>query len=401
LRAALAAPTGKAAARLTESIRQRLDIVERETGGRARAPAEAQTLHRLLGYSPRTDTFSHGEADPLDDDLVIVDEASMVDVLMLDALLRALRPGAGLMLVGDHNQLASIDAGDVLGALSRTALAAAPGSPLRRSVTRLEKSWRFELQPAIGTLANAILAGDADATLRACADAATPQVRIRPPAPSTDALLDPIVPNLERCLAARSPEALLDALESFRLLAPEREGRMGVHGINAAVERWLARHGHPVHEPWYHGRPVLVTANDYTTGVFNGDLGVVWREGGNVVVQLRGSDGAARPIAPVRLPSVETAWAMTVHKAQGSEFDDVLVVVPETASRVMNRELLYTAVTRARRGVTIVGSDGAIRSAVARSTGRTSGLAARLAELAAPAPLRRSAAQPAPEPPLS
>jgi exodeoxyribonuclease V alpha subunit len=125
---------------------------------------------------------------------------------------------------------------------------------------------------------------------------------------------------------------------------------------------------------------VLVTANDYATGVFNGDLGVVWREAGSVVVHFRG-DGATRAIAPVRLPSVETAWAMTVHKAQGSEFDDVLVVVPESDSRVMSRELLYTAVTRARRGVTIVGSGGAIRSALGRSTGRTSGLAARMAEL--------------------
>jgi exodeoxyribonuclease V alpha subunit len=385
LRIALAAPTGKAAARLTESIRRELDRLEHGDGARTSARIEARTLHRLLGYSPRTDTFRSNQTDPLDDDLVIVDEASMVDVLVLDALLRALKPGARVVLVGDHNQLASVEAGDVLGELCRAALSAAPGSSLHQSITVLTTSWRFAEQPAIGTLAAAILVGDADAVFRACSDRATPQVRMMPPAESTDALLDSIVPNLERCLSAASPDELLDALDSFRILAPEREGRLGVQGINDAVERWLARRGHPVHEPWYHGRPVLVTANDYATGVFNGDLGVVWREAGTSLVHFRSGAGTTRSIAPVRLPSVQTAWAMTVHKAQGSEFQDVLVVVPEHESRVMSRELLYTAVTRAQRGVTVIGSLGAVKSAIGRSAGRTSGLGARMAELFKPA----------------
>jgi exodeoxyribonuclease V alpha subunit len=244
----------------------------------------------------------------------------------------------------------------------------------------LTKSWRFELHPAIGALAEAILAGDVNAMQNVCSDAATPEVRTLAPVSNTDALLEPVVPHLERCLAAQSPTELLEALDTFRLLAPEREGRLGVQGINDAVERWLSRRGHAVHDEWYHGRPVLVTVNDYAAGVFNGDIGVVWREAGEVSVYFPGSDGAMRAISPLRLPSVGTAWAMTVHKAQGSEFDDVLVVVPDHDSRVMNRELLYTAVTRARRGVTIVGSSSALRSAVARSTGRTSGLEARLRE---------------------
>ncbi len=381
-RIALAAPTGKAAARLTESIRQRMDEVARESGVRGEMPAEARTLHRLLGYSPQTDTFRSNASDPLDDDLVIVDEASMMDVLMLDALLRALKPGARLMLVGDHNQLASVDAGDVLGALCRSAQREHAGTPLFDSVKWLETSWRFREHPAIGELAQAILAGDSDAVFAVCENPALPEVGMRPIAPTTEALLEPLVPALGRCLAADSPHALLGALDALRILAPEREGRMGVYSINAAVERWLARRGHAVQEQWYHRRPVLVTANDYATGVYNGDVGVVWRDGasGRVAVYFRTNEGTVRAIAPSRLPLVETAWAMTVHKSQGSEFDHVLVVVPEGESRVMSRELLYTAVTRARRGVTIMASTAAVRQAIARRSARTSGLEARLHE---------------------
>jgi len=171
---------------------------------------------------------------------------------------------------------------------------------------------------------------------------------------------------------------LLDALEAFRLLAPEREGPRGVRGLNLTVERWLSRSGQSMSDPWYHGRPVLVTANDYSTRVFNGDIGVVWRSEGRVSVHFRSRDGSIRAIAPGRLPAVETAWAMTVHKSQGSEFDDVVVVLPADESRVMSRELLYTAVTRARRTVTIVGTESALRAAIAQRTERTSGLGARL-----------------------
>lgn len=373
----LAAPTGKAAARLTESIRERIAEHAAAQTVPAAMPTEASTLHRLLKYSPRSDTYKRSGSDPLDDDLIIVDEASMVDVLMLDAMLRAIKPGGRLLLVGDHHQLASVDTGDALGALCRAADSGAANA-LTARVTTLTRSWRFEKQPAIGALATAILQGDADALHRACT--MDPAVRLVPPPTSADALLEPVVPHLERCLAADSPDALLSAFESFRLLAPEREGRLGVQGINASVERWLAHHGHAVHDVWYHRRPVLVTANDYSTNVFNGDLGVVWREQGDVSVYFRAIDGGIRRVAPVRLPAVETAWAMTVHKSQGSEFAHVQVVVPDHQSRVMNRELLYTAVTRARESVTLVATIGALTSAMFRTAGRTSGLEQRLIE---------------------
>lgn len=389
MRIALAAPTGKAAARLTESIRARIASLRAEHDGLAPLgdgsfdsgllDLEAKTLHRLLRYSVISDTFRASAEHPLEHDLVIVDEASMVDVLLLDALLKSLKPGARLLLVGDHNQLASVDAGDVLGVLCRAAQEGGAGTALHESVTRLTHGWRHESQPGIAALASAILSGQPLATIACLRDATTPDVRLVSSAVD-DALLQSVRPHLERCLAASSVSELLDALDAFRLLSPEREGRGGVRGLNQLVERWMARHGRPVHDTWYHGRPVLVTANDYATRVFNGDVGVAWRTDGRTAVHFRGVDGSIRAIAPGRLPVVETAWAMTVHKSQGSEFDDVVVVLPETESRVMNRELLYTAVTRARRSVTVIGGEAAVRDAVQRGTVRTSGLGVRLTD---------------------
>jgi len=389
MRIALAAPTGKAAARLTESIRARiaslhadrdeLEPLRDESFDSGLLDLEAKTLHRLLRYSVGTDGFRACAGHPLEHDLVIVDEASMVDVLLLDALLKALKPGARLMLVGDHNQLASVDAGDVLGVLCRAARDGGDGTALHDSVTWLTHSWRHESQPGIGALASAILSGQPVATIACLRDAATPDVRLVS-SEVGDALLESVRPHLERCLAASSVSELLEALDAFRLLSPEREGRSGVSGLNRLVERWMARHGRPVQDTWYHGRPVLVTANDYATRVFNGDIGVAWRTEGRTAVHFRSVDGSIRAIAPGRLPVVDTAWAMTVHKSQGSEFDDVVVVLPETESRVMSRELLYTAVTRARRSVTVIGGEVAVQDAVQRATVRTSGLGVRLSE---------------------
>lgn len=383
LRIAIAAPTGKAAARLTESIRAQVVTVTAGTSVdasvlRALASLEASTLHRLLRYSGDSDTFRRNAREPLEHDVVIVDEASMVDVLMLDAVMSALRPGAHLMLVGDHHQLSSVEAGDVLGVLCRAADEAPAGAPLHDAVTRLTTSYRFAAQPGIGALATAILEGNGSAAVQALRDGALPDVQLVEPSAARDALIAPVVPHLERCLAATTVHEALDALEGFRLLSPEREGRTGVRGLNDAVERWLARHGRSVQDPWYHGRPVLVTANDYATRVFNGDIGVTWHEAGRVTVHFRNSDGTTRAVSPGRLPQVETAWAMTVHKSQGSEVDDVVVVLPTDESRVMSRELLYTAVTRARTAVTVVGTELSVRAAVAVAVQRTSGLANRL-----------------------
>jgi exodeoxyribonuclease V alpha subunit len=374
LRIALAAPTGKAAARVSESIRLRLDDLKAPEVVRARVPQDAQTLHRLLRYQPWNDHFAAREGAPLGADLVIVDEASMVDVLMMDSLIAALSSRTRLVLVGDHNQLASVDAGDVLGALCRAAQQRGAGSPLHRSVTWLTHSYRFAAHPGIGALAEAILAADGERAMALLRDGRQPDVAWMAPPESTDALLAPLVPHLERCLEANSPREMLSALDAFRVLCPEREGVLGVGGINRAVERWLQRRGADVRERWYHRRPVLVTANDYGTQVFNGDLGVAWASQGEVLVHFPAAMNNTRAIAPARLPETETAWAMTVHKSQGSEFDEVLVVLPAKGSRVLGRELLYTAVTRARHRVTVVGADSVMAAAIARTSRRQSGL---------------------------
>lgn len=366
VRIALAAPTGKAAARLTESIRTQLDAAA--TGQlRVSTPADARTVHRLLAYRHLDDAFAQNADTPLDADLVIIDEASMLDVLLMDALLAALRDDTELVLVGDHHQLASVEAGDILGSLvQHPALAAA--------VQTMQENHRFDTQPGIASVALSIRAGRVDEAVELLEAGNHPDAQCLTEVDSERALLAPVVAHLDACLEAESPEALLTALGRVRILCAERRGRLAVEGMNAMVERWLVRRGVQVRDRWYHRRPVLVGANDYGTGVFNGDLGVCWREGGETLVHFAGDAGGTRRIAPERLPAVTTAWAMTVHKAQGSEFDDVLFVLPRRESKVLSRELIYTGITRAKKRVTIVGATEILREGLCRTASRTSGL---------------------------
>ena len=384
LRVALAAPTGKAAARLSESVRLRLDAMQASPEVRARVPQSARTVHRLLGYQPDRDRFWSREGTPLPYDLVILDEASMVDVLLMDALVAALPSHATLLLVGDQDQLSSVEAGDVLGAICRVAHEVGSGSALHASVQRLTRSFRFEAHPAIGAAATAILAGDAAALSAVVHDATRADVRWAPAPRDRAELLALLVPHLERCLAAETPAAALTALDGFRVLCAEREGTWGVSGMNAEVERWLRSQGTVITERWYHRRPVMVMANDYGSQVFNGDVGVAWEADGEMLVHFPGPDGTTRAIQPARLPETQTAWAMTVHKAQGSEFTNVVVMLPAKGSRVLGRELLYTAVTRARSHVLLVGDESVLRTAVSRTVRRGSGLEALLRAGVAP-----------------
>ena len=375
-RVALAAPTGIAAARLSESVRLRLDGMNASPDVRARVPQSARTVHRLLGYQPDRDRFWSRAGTPLPYDLVILDEASMVDVLLMDALVAALPPHATLLLVGDQDQLASVEAGDVFGAICRVAHDIGTGHALHDRVLRLTRSYRFEAHPTIGEAAAAILAGDVAALSALVHDPARTDVRWVPAPHDRAELLALLVPHLERCLSAESPAAALTALDGFRVLCAEREGTWGVAGINAEVERWLRSQGTVITERWYHRRPVMVIANDYGTQLFNGDVGVAWEAHGELLVHFPGPEGATRAIQPARLPETQTAWAMTVHKAQGSEFTNVIVMLPAKGSRVLGRELLYTAVTRARGHVLIVGDETVMGSAVSRTVRRGSGLEA-------------------------
>lgn len=367
VRLTLAAPTGKAAARLTASIRARLDADGAGADVRARIPADARTVHRLLSYRRGDDAFRYTADRRVDADVVIIDEASMLDVLMMDALLAALRDDTQLILVGDHHQLASIEAGDVLGSLVRH-------PALATVVTTLRGNHRFEAQPGIASIAAAIRDGRVDDAVSLLASGTHPDLQSLDGPESEAALLGPVQGKLEACMAAESPQAALAALDGLRILCAERRGTLAVEGMNAMVERWLARRGVRVRERWYHRRPVLVGANDYATGVFNGDVGVCWREAGETMVHFPAAEGRTRAIAPERLPDVTTAWAMTVHKAQGSEFDDVLLVLPRRESKVLSRELVYTGITRAKRRVTVVGGMDVLRDGLARTASRTSGL---------------------------
>lgn len=400
LRIALAAPTGRAAARLAEAVHA---VAEREglpAEIRAALPPSGITLHRLLGYRPRDDRFQRNAANPLDAGLVVVDEASMVDVLMMDALLGALRPDTRLLLLGDPGQLASVDTGFVLGDIVRATGDGAHGAsllatydvlagshhhtgaptdatPLRDAVVQLTHSWRFGAHPGIGALADAARAGDADAAIAVLTDRARDDVALLPPSERADTLLTPLRAGIDAFLGTRTPTDALAALSRFRLLAALRDHDAGIAQLNALVERWLRANGHET-RGWYTHRPVLITANDPATQLFNGDVGVVLPVDGEPLVHFASGSGV-RSLRPTRLPAHETAWAMTVHKAQGSEFDEVLLVLPTHDTRVLTRELVYTAVTRARRRVTVAGTESALRTALARGVTRTSGLPERLA----------------------
>lgn len=347
-RIAIAAPTGKAANRLQKDLQE----------------LKPATLHRLLGAQPDTNAFRHGRDNPLAADLVIVDEASMIPLDLMAALLAAVRPDAQLVLLGDADQLASVEAGSVL-----ADICAAGG----KHITVLTESHRFGRFPGIGALAAAANAGDTDAFTAAFAE----HEEIERVSFAADAFAAQVVDGYRGYLSAlNDPAAALDALRQFQVLCALRSGDWGVVALNRRIETALAAAGLVDPEThWYDGRPVMVTRNDYALGLFNGDIGVtidrrVWFR----------VDGGMKSFLPSRLPDCETSLAMTVHKSQGSEFDHTVLVLPEVASPILTRELVYTAITRAAGRFTLVVPPGAHidREAVARASLRASGLADRL-----------------------
>ncbi|SHK29153.1 DNA helicase/exodeoxyribonuclease V, alpha subunit [Pseudonocardia thermophila] len=386
-RIALAAPTGKAAARLQEAVTEVLP-----PHLRSRVP-EASTLHRLLRWHPALG-FRHHRHHHLPYDVVVVDETSMVSLSMMARLLDAVRPAARLVLVGDPDQLASVEAGAVLGDLAR-----APGRPepwldarlaemgvpggVVHGVVTLEHVWRFG--GAIAEFARAVRDGDADAAVDLLRRDDPALQLVMPPEEdprAVDAVRADVVAAgralMEAADAGDAPAAVA-ALDEHRVLCAHRRGPYGVSRWTAEIERWLAAdQPHRPRGPWTPGRPVLVTSNDYDIGLFNGDTGVVVAgPDGPRVAFARG--GAPQLYAPARLPEVTTVHAMTVHRGQGSQFRRVTVVLPPSESPLLTRELLYTAVTRARASVRIVGTEESVRAAVARPVARASGLRDRLA----------------------
>ncbi|MGM0855882.1 MAG: exodeoxyribonuclease V subunit alpha [Pseudomonadota bacterium] len=436
LRISLAAPTGKAAARLNESIAQQVDDLDKialPEGAQKAVPKEVKTLHRLLGARPDTRHYHYHSRRPLPFDMVVVDEASMVDIEMMAALLDALPAHARLVLLGDKDQLASVEAGAVLGNLCQRADAGhynqanehwveattgfalnsdyldTNGRPLDQAVAKLRHSFRFDSQSGIGQLAHAINTGNSPKALSILQDKAYSDLaRMELPAKAPYSKLTTLAvegrnddenaqglrhylqhihcqetrPDVVASKASWDTWAkeILDAHTAFQLLTPLRQGPYGVEAINERIEQALVREN-LIHKPdatshWYEGRPVLVTGNDYGLKLMNGDIGITLyaprqfdksneyqsSEDNGLTLRVAFPDGKGgiRWVLPSRLQRIETVYAMTVHKSQGSEFKHAALIMPDALSPVLTRELIYTAVTRAKKAFTLFYSDSDI-----------------------------------------
>jgi len=375
LSVALSAPTGKAAARLQEAVVGELEglaVEDRKRVGRV----EAMTLHRLLGWLPgNTTRFRHDRGNRLKYDLVVVDESSMVELTMMARLLEAVRPQARLVLVGDPRQLTSVGAGAVLSDL----VAGSEGLPASPVASLTEN---FRSTDDIKALAEALRVGDADAVLAALRSPSE-EIEFVETELAAPLLREGLVHHALRVReAAEAGDAAtaVAALDRHRLLCAHREGPHGVRHWNRLVEQWLGEEtGHEIRTEWYAGRPLLVTANDYAVGVYNGETGAtVRRPDGRLRAVISGSAGLL-DLPPGRLDAVETMHAMTIHKSQGSQADEVTVLLPAADSRLLTRELFYTAVTRARVRLRVVGTEESVRAAVATQAQRATGLRLRLA----------------------
>ncbi|HEJ0423213.1 exodeoxyribonuclease V subunit alpha [Citrobacter sp. CK189] len=402
----LAAPTGKAAARLTESLGAALRQLPLTDEQKKRIPDDASTLHRLLGAQPGSQRLRHHAGNPLHLDVLVVDEASMIDLPMMSRLIEALPPHGRVIFLGDRDQLASVEAGAVLGdicawvnagftagraqQLSRLtggpipAGAGTEAASLRDSLCLLQKSYRFGHDSGIGQLAAAINCGD-KAAMKTVFQQGFSDIEKRTLQSSEDyaAMLDEALAGYGRYLAlvreGAEPGAIIQAFNEYQLLCALREGPFGVGGLNERIEQVMLQkrkiQRHP-HSRWYEGRPVMIARNDSALGLFNGDIGIALDRGQGLRVWFAMPDGSIKSVQPSRLPEHETTWAMTVHKSQGSEFDHAALILPSQRSPVVTRELVYTAVTRARRRLSLYADERVLSGAIATRTERRSGLSA-------------------------
>lgn len=446
LRIGLAAPTGKAAARLSGSIagaigRLPLDDVPQGEVIRAAIPHVVSTLHRLLGSRPDSRHFRHDARNPLRLDVLVIDEASMIDLEMMAAVMHALPASARLILLGDKDQLASVEAGAILGELCARAqqghywpetaiwvsevtrevvppaLQDVAGTPLDQSICMLRHSHRFGADSGIGRLAAFVNAGDVQGVARLWREAGqgagqTGDIARYEVDASRRGLRELVIhgrgeqpvgyahylqvmrqhqpaPDADPATFDVWAQQVLQAHGRFQLLCALRQGHWGVDHLNRQIAVWLQGAGLlAASEGWYAGRPVMITHNDYELGLMNGDVGITLAgPGGWLRVVFLNDRGAVRWVLPSRLQAAGTVFAMTVHKAQGSEFDHAALAMPEALSPVLTRELVYTAITRARRFFTLVGPaaegeagsrglDDVMARAIRRQVQRASGLMA-------------------------
>jgi len=405
LRIALAAPTGKGAARLQEAIKHAKRVLNCPDSIKEEIPEEALTIHRLLGSIPDSPYFLHTDKNPLPIDVVLIDEASMADLALMSKLVQALPSQARLILLGDKDQLASVEAGAVLGDICDTGNIHAFSKPfwkdlkkvtgyktdmqidgedksgIQDCIVQLRKSYRFGSDCGIGAVSQAISAGNSDLAMTLLTRGRYGDIEWKDlPQPSAllRAIKEAVIEGFEDYLRSGDPRESFQRFEQFRILCALREGPYGVVALNLLVERILKKEKLIVPDrKWYRGRPVLITSNDYNMRLFNGDLGIVLPDpdGDNEPrAFFPSADGSLRRLHPLRLPEHETVYAMTVHKSQGSEFDKVLLLLPDRDSPVLTRELIYTGITRARQSAKMWGTERVFRTAVSRRIERTSGL---------------------------
>ena len=406
----VAAPTGKAASKIGESIRAAKKTLNSHNEIIEAIPAEAFTIHRMLKTIPNSPYFYHNADNPLNADIVVVDEASMVDLALMSKLLSAVPANARLILIGDKDQLASVDAGAVLGDIcDRSNIHGFSGgfekkfekitgrklgvsmkgdtenTGLHDCIVVLKKSYRFGYSSPIGELSRTVTLGDSEKALYLLKNEQA-QICWQQISLANDlilALQDNIIKGYSEYLKTEDPIVALKLIHRFKILCAVKMGPFGVNAVNRLAEQVLSQEGLITIEtsssrPWYKSRPILITCNDYDLGLFNGDIGVTMPAPGSdskdLFIYFSGSTGVLRRFPPHRLPEHETVYAMTVHKSQGSEFENVLIVLPDRDYPVLTREMLYTGITRARQSVSIYGTENIIKTTIARKIERTSGL---------------------------
>ncbi|PSU88731.1 exodeoxyribonuclease V subunit alpha [Photobacterium kishitanii] len=406
----LVAPTGKAAARLTESIGSAIKSLAVPQAIKDLIPTQSSTLHRLLGSIPHRVEFRHHKDNPLHLDVLVVDEASMVDLPMMARLLEAMPQGAKLILLGDRDQLASVEAGAVLGdicSFSSQGYSAQQGQLLSQltgfdlhsnniglsvvtdCLCMLQKSYRFHALSGIGQLAKAINQGK-PALVNKVWQQGFKDIHHYPLNSETYAsMVNQIVTfyldYLDAIKTDKTPAEVLKAFSNVRLLCALREGDFGVVGLNQRIEKELTHRGRisPNDETWYVGRPIMITRNDHALGLFNGDIGMTMLEPEidpetgrrRLRVYFEMPDGTIRGILPSRIPEHEVVYAMTIHKSQGSEFADTVMVLPADYTPILTRELIYTGITRAKSRLYLYAPLDIITKSVQVRTERASGLA--------------------------
>jgi exodeoxyribonuclease V alpha subunit len=406
LRIALSAPTGKAAARLQEAMREQKSRLNLSSELLAILPETACTLHRLLGAKPDSVSFRHHRQNPLPLDVLVVDEASMIDLALMAKLVDALPIHARLILLGDKDQLSSVEAGSVFGDLCIASgyslpfcdqLYAASGikpmsvdlfvPALADCVAILTRSHRFGAKSGIGELARLINEGRTKAALKLLtsgyhADIVWDQGRSRVHLDLLERMEQGYRTFLEAIDGDTDPREVLRLFGNFRVFTAHRKGMHGTEGINGRFEEYLfAKRRIRSGTRWYCGRPVIMVSNDYDLRLFNGDIGIALKCGSELRVFFEDADGRIRSFSPGRLPEHETVYAMTVHKSQGSEFAEIVLVLPDHESPVVNRPLIYTAITRAKQRVEIRSSRAVLEKAIGNLPRRSSGLRERLAML--------------------